>query len=48
MLRKLLFVLILTVLAFVFVGCQTVSGLGKDVSGAADAVHRQVFDASGQ
>ncbi len=45
MIRKILLVLILLISVLALVGCQTVSGFGKDVSGAADATSEALFSA---
>ena len=37
MVRKILIVAALTVLMFTFFGCQTVKGLGRDITSAGDA-----------
>ena len=38
MIKKMILVIFLTVLAVSLFGCSTVSGLGRDISGASDTV----------
>jgi len=38
MIKKMLFIVVLAALLVSLFGCNTVSGLGKDISGAADTV----------
>jgi len=38
MIKKMILVIFLTVLAVSLFGCNTVSGVGRDISGASDTV----------
>jgi predicted small secreted protein len=38
MIRRVLFVVVLAVLLISLLGCQTIAGMGRDVTGASEAV----------
>lgn len=42
MLRRVFLILALTVLCFSLLGCQTVKGLGKDITSAAEATENAI------